>query len=224
VRALVVYLYQVQFVSTQRTCEALAELCGCEISAGTLARWVQQAATVLKPTPLQIADGILASPLQHGDETGVRVKGQLHWLHVNSTRWLTHLAWHRRRGLEALEAIGIWPRFTGRSMRDRWASYDQYRCAHSICGARASGFLAGVPGTGQQARLSGFSMVCAGRHQPQTDEREAMAAVLGVRGRSLSTQAKPALGLTSRVGRNGMEGQNAKESICQQQTILRRRA
>ena len=61
--------------------------------------------------------------------------GKLHWLHVNSTRWLTHLAWHRKRGHEALEAIGIWPRFAGRSMRDRWASYDQYRCAHSICGA-----------------------------------------------------------------------------------------
>jgi transposase len=117
------------------TCEALAELCGCELSAGTLTRWVQQAASVLKPTVLQIAEGILASPLQHGDETGVRVKGQLHWLHVNSTRWLTHLAWHRKRGHEALEAIGIWPRFRGRAMRDRWASYDQYRCAQSVCGA-----------------------------------------------------------------------------------------
>lgn len=135
VRALAVYLHQAQFVPAQRTCEALAELCGCELSAGTLIRWVQQAASVLKPTVLQIAEGILASPLQHGDETGVRVKGKLHWLHVNSTRWVTHLAWHRKRGHEALEAIGIWPRFRGRSMRDRWASYDQYPCAHSVCGA-----------------------------------------------------------------------------------------
>jgi len=135
VRALAMYLHQAQFVPAERTCEALSELCGCEVSAGTLARWVQQAATVLAPTLTQIAEGILASPLQHGDETGVRVKGQLHWLQVNSTRWLTHLAWHRKRGHEALEAIGIWPRFRGRAMRDRWASYDQYRCAHSICGA-----------------------------------------------------------------------------------------
>jgi transposase len=135
VRALAIYLHQAQFVPAQRTCEALAELCGCEISAGTLARWVQQAAVALEPTRLQIAEGILANPLQHADETGVRVKGKLHWLHVNSTRWLTHLAWHRKRGHEALEAIGIWPRFTGRSMRDRWASYDQYCCAQSICGA-----------------------------------------------------------------------------------------
>jgi transposase len=79
--------------------------------------------------------GILASPLQHGDEAGVRVKGQLHWMHVNSTRWLTHVAWHCKRGHEALEAIGIWPCFRGQSMRDSWSSYDQYRCAHSVCGA-----------------------------------------------------------------------------------------
>ena len=135
VQALAVYLHHAQFVPAERTCEALAELCGCTLSAGTLARWVQQASTILKPTVIQIAESILASPLQHGDETGVRAKGKLHWLHVNSTRWLTHLAWHRKRGHEALEALGIWPRFTGRAMRDRWASYDQYRCAHSVCGA-----------------------------------------------------------------------------------------
>lgn len=71
----------------------------------------------------------------HADETGMRVAGQLRWLHVNSTGWLTHLAWHAKRGRQALEAIGIWPRFHGRAMRDRWASYDHYRCAQSICGA-----------------------------------------------------------------------------------------
>jgi transposase len=135
VRTLAVYLNQAQFVPAQRTCEALAELCGCERSAGTLARWVQQASATLGPTLTRIAEGILASPLQHGGETGVRVKGQLHWLHVNSTRWLTHLAWHRKRAHEALEAIGIWLRFAGRSMHDRWASYDRYPCAHSIWGA-----------------------------------------------------------------------------------------
>jgi transposase len=63
VRALAGYLHQAQFVPAQRTCEALAELCGCELRAATLARWVQQAATLLRPTVMQIAEGILASPL-----------------------------------------------------------------------------------------------------------------------------------------------------------------
>jgi hypothetical protein len=82
-----------------------------------------------------MADWIRASRLQHGDETGIRVGGKLHWMHVNSTRWLAHLAWHAKRGKKALEAIGIWPRFEGRGMHDRFASSDQYPCQHSVCGA-----------------------------------------------------------------------------------------
>jgi transposase len=135
VRALAVYLHQYQLVPMQRTCEMLSELCGCEISEGTLAGWVQLAAEELAPSMERIVQGVLASPLQHADETGVRLCGKLHWLHVNSTRFLTHLAWHSKRGGDALEAIGIWPRYQGRSMHDRWASYDRYRCLHSICGA-----------------------------------------------------------------------------------------
>ncbi len=177
VRALAVYLHQAQFVPAERTCEALAEVCGCELSAGTLARWIQQAASVLKPTVIQIAEGILASPLQHGDETGVRVKGKLHWLHVNSTRWLTHLAWHRKRGHEALEAIGIWPRFTGRAMRDRWASYDHYRCAHSVCGAHLLRDLTSVQEQ-QQEWAGDLKEVLLGRYAAAREWRERGAARL----------------------------------------------
>lgn len=34
-----------------------------------------------------------------------------------------------------MDEIGIWPRFAGRGMHDRLASYEAYECAHSICGA-----------------------------------------------------------------------------------------
>jgi transposase len=133
VRALAVYLQQYQLVPGERTCEALADLCGCEVSEGTLARWVEQAAQTLAPSIEQIAEYVRRGRLQHADETGVRLHGKLHWVHVNSTRWLTHLAWHAKRGYDALEAIGIWPHFAGRTMRDRWASYDRYSCAMSLC-------------------------------------------------------------------------------------------
>src|SRR6266487_27624 len=135
VQALAVYLHQGQLLPVARTCEALGEICGAQISEGTLLRWVEEAAERLVPTVEHIADRVAASRLQHGDETGIRVYGMLYWLHVNCTRWLTHLAWHPSRGREAMEEIGIWPRFAGRGMHDRWASYDVYPCAHSLCGA-----------------------------------------------------------------------------------------
>jgi transposase/uncharacterized coiled-coil protein SlyX len=134
-QALAVYLHQYQLVPLARTCELLSDLCDCALSEGTLSTWVQQAAQTLEPTIERIADWISASRVQHGDETGIRISGKLHWLHVNSTPWLTHLAWHAKRGKKALEAIGIWPRFDGRGMHDRFASYDQYACQHSVCGA-----------------------------------------------------------------------------------------
>jgi hypothetical protein len=132
---LAVYLHQYQLVPMQRTCELPSRLCGCEVSKGTLVSWVELAAERLAPSMEQIKQGVLASRLHHADETGVHLEGKLHWMHVNSTRFLTHLAWHQKRGRAALEAIGIWPHYQGRSMRDRWASYDRYGCLHSICGA-----------------------------------------------------------------------------------------
>ncbi len=107
-------------------------------------QWSELAAERLAPTVERIAELLVASRLQHGDETGIRVYGMLHWLHVNCTRELTHLAWHGSRGQEAMDEIGIWPRFAGRGMHDRLASYDAYDCTHSICGAHLVRDCAGV--------------------------------------------------------------------------------
>ncbi len=172
VRALAVYLHQYQLVPMQRTCEMLSELCGCDVSEGTLLGWVELAAEALSPTMEQIAQGVLASPLQHADETGVRLGGKLHWMHVNSTRWLTHLAWHGKRGREALEAIGIWPRYQGRSMRDRWASYDRYRCLHSICGAHVVRDLTYEHEHQGQAWAGEMKEVLLGMHEAACSWRE----------------------------------------------------
>ena len=149
-QGLAVYLHQGQLLPTARTCEALAALCGCHLSEGTLLQWSEQASELLAPTVERIAELIAASPVQHGDETGIRIYGMLHWLHVNSTPWLTHLAWHVSRGRAAMDEIGIWPRFWGRGMHDRMASYDAYECAHSICGAHLRRDCAGVAEQGEQ--------------------------------------------------------------------------
>ncbi|MGH8378496.1 MAG: IS66 family transposase, partial [Gammaproteobacteria bacterium] len=161
VRTLAVYLNQYHLLPEARTSEALADLVGCTLSDGSVAGWVQEAAERLAPTVAQIADLVAASPVQHADETGVRIEGRLHWLHVNSTRFLTHLAWHQKRGKPALEAIGIWPRFAGWAIHDRWASYEQYGCLHSLCKAhllRDLTFLAEEAGQTWAADLKGVLM------------------------------------------------------------------
>lgn len=172
VRALAVYLQQYQLVPGERTCEALADLCGCAVSEGTLARWVEQAAQTLAPSIEQIAEYVRRGRLQHADETGVRLHGKLHWVHVNSTRWLTHLAWHAKRGADALEAIGIWPHFAGRAMRDRWASYDRYRCAMSLCVAHLLRDLTYLEEHEQQEWAKDMKDVLLGMHLAAVHWRE----------------------------------------------------
>jgi hypothetical protein len=83
----------------------------------------------------QIKQRLLACRLVHPDETGIHLGKKLHWLHTVSTRFLTYLAWHLKRGRQAIDAIGILPQYQGRIMRDRLTSYDHYDCDQSICGA-----------------------------------------------------------------------------------------
>lgn len=135
VQALGVYLSQYQLLPMDRIGELFLDLLSCRISEGTLANWIQEAARTLSPTILRIKELLLAQRLDHVDETGGRVKGLLHWFHVNATRWLTLYHWHRNRGQKAIDAIGILPQYSGRAMHDRLSSYDHYGCEHSICGA-----------------------------------------------------------------------------------------
>lgn len=135
VRGLAVYLSQYQLLPMERIGEVFEDLFTCGFSEGTLANWIQQAARTLAPTMEVLKRLLLTQKLGHVDETGVRIKGLLHWFHVNSTRWLTLYHWHRQRGQKAMDAIGILPVYTGRAVHDRWISYDHYSCTHSVCGA-----------------------------------------------------------------------------------------
>lgn len=51
----------------------------------------------------QIKTHLQEAPCVHFDETGVRVEGKLHWLHVASTDRWAHLFAHEKRGKVALD-------------------------------------------------------------------------------------------------------------------------
>jgi transposase len=134
-QALAVYLSQFQLLPMKRIQEFCGDLLGCQLSEGTLANWIQDAARTLGPTMLLLKQLLLRSRVNHVDETGARIKGLLHWFHVNGTKWVTLYSWHRKRGQEAMNEIAILPDYTGRLIHDRWSSYDGYSCEHSVCGA-----------------------------------------------------------------------------------------
>ncbi|HEU5384108.1 MAG TPA: IS66 family transposase [Ktedonobacteraceae bacterium] len=130
-QALAVYLSQFQLLPLAHISELVADLWGSRLSEGTITTWIARSASKLEPSLLTLKQWLLASRVDHVDET---VKGLLRWMHVTATQWFTLYSWQHKRGQEALDAIGILPQYQGRAMHDRWQSYDRYPGAHSVCG------------------------------------------------------------------------------------------
>ena len=135
VSAFAVYMTQYQFVPFERTAAVLDELAGIAISAGSLVRMVQTAAAGVQAPVAAIREALVAAPMAHADETGMRVGGALQWLHVLSTASLTAYFPHVKRGGEAIEAFGLLPRFAGVLVHDHWKPYAALACEHAYCNA-----------------------------------------------------------------------------------------
>jgi transposase len=131
--ATVLYLVHQQLLPWARASEVLADLVGVQISEGMLASLTERCAENLRAVEGQIKEALVKAAVLHQDETGLYVKGVRYWMHVASTAELTHYAAHHKRGKEALDAIGILPRFQGTSVHDGWRSYFLYTCAHALC-------------------------------------------------------------------------------------------
>lgn len=135
VRGLMVYLMDAQLLPSDRTCELLREVFGCEVSEGTLYNAREKCFEQLAPVEQQIKERIAAADVIHCDETGLRVNSKLWWLHVASTAELTYYFVHPKRGREAIDEMDVLPDFNGISTHDGWQSYFWYECAHSLCNA-----------------------------------------------------------------------------------------
>jgi transposase len=134
--AIAVYLCLGQHLPVERTAGLLAELFGTPMAAGTVAAWTTRAAAGLAPFTAAARTALTSAELVHADETGLRVAGRLHWLHVASSTRFTALFCHRQRGKEAIDAAGVLPHCTGTLVHDAFAPYARYRSAtHALCNA-----------------------------------------------------------------------------------------
>ena len=135
-RALAVYLSQVQLLPYARTCETLQELFGASVSEGSLYQMLSECYEQLATPEEAIKAGLVVAEVVHNDETGLYVEGLRQWLHVMCHRYLTFYAFHPRRGKAATDEIGLLPRFKGTSVHDAWRSYwVNSQCRHALCNA-----------------------------------------------------------------------------------------
>ena len=135
VKSLLTSLNQEHLIPCERSCQIFTDWYGQPVSEGTLAAAVNGCAVALAKTETRIKQGVSSAPLAHFDETGMYVEGQRGWLHTASTPYLTHYAYHGKRGSAATEDIGILPEFGGRAIHDGFSAYWQYECEHGLCNA-----------------------------------------------------------------------------------------
>jgi transposase len=134
-KGLMVYLMEGQLLPSERTKEILKEVIGCEISEATLYNTRLRCYEELAAVEAYIKSGIQVAPVVHFDETGLRVKSKLMWLHVACNGWLTAYFIDPKRGQLAMDAIDILPNFEGVSVHDGLASYGKYDSTHALCNA-----------------------------------------------------------------------------------------
>jgi transposase len=130
------YFQTQHFVPVERTAHIIEDLTGQRVAEATLMKASRECAVAIAPATAAIQAQLQAAPVVRFDESGLRVQGQLQWLHVASTESLTDYTVHGQRGQAAMDAAGILPAFTGRAVHDHWKSYFTYTdCDHALCNA-----------------------------------------------------------------------------------------
>ena len=89
VKAVAVHLSTYQMLPVKRKAELIDDLFGLPISEATVISSLKEASELVQPTVDAIGDAILKSKVVNADETGMRVAGGLHWIHLLTTPLLT---------------------------------------------------------------------------------------------------------------------------------------
>jgi transposase len=132
--SLMVYLNGQQYLPYDRLAKFCADIFGQPLSAGTVAAANERAYQELEAFAQAVAAQVPQAPVVHLDESGLRVAGALHWLHVASTAQLTSYGVHSKRGAEAMDALGIVGACRQWVVHDHWKPYFSYQqCQHALC-------------------------------------------------------------------------------------------
>jgi transposase len=93
----------------------------------------------------KIDENLMASPVINCDETSVRINGKTRWCHVASNHTNTAYFCHNKRGTDAMNEMGILPKYKGVAVHDNWKPYFTYKdMSHSLCNAHHIRELRGI--------------------------------------------------------------------------------
>lgn len=129
------YMSQFQLLPYARIQDYFSDQMNLPLSTGSIFNFNREAYDLLGQVDQIIAHQLTISPLVHADETGIKVDKKGLWLHCASNNLWTYYSPHKKRGCDALNEIGILPKFKGTLCHDHWKPYYKYTCSHSLCNA-----------------------------------------------------------------------------------------
>jgi len=136
IKSYVIQLLVMQMMSLNRVSKMLVSLIGNLISEATLLSYIMKLHLVLEPWERLAKRQLISSSCINVDETSLKVNKANHWIHVYSSGDVTLKLLHKKRGKEAIQNIGIIPKYDGVIVHDCWASYLSYKhCSHGLCGS-----------------------------------------------------------------------------------------
>lgn len=130
-----VYMSQFQLIPYNRIQDYFADQLHIPISEGSIFNFNMKAFRLLADFEGHVKDKLAASDLAHADETGINIGGKRHWLHCVSNNDWTFYHPHEKRGLDAMNDMGILPEFKGTLCHDHWKPYYKIDCTHALCNA-----------------------------------------------------------------------------------------
>ena len=135
-QAFIINLPVAHMLSLRRAVAPVQAISGLRLSEATCPGYVRRLHDALASWEEAAVAHLPERPALHADGTGFRVDGRTRWLHVVTDGALTLKFLHRKRGREAIDGIGIIPRYRGVLIHDCWATYLAYdQCRHQLCGS-----------------------------------------------------------------------------------------
>jgi transposase len=133
-KAQMVYFNEQHFIPFGRLTQVCEDLYGQPLSEATIAAANQRLYDNLAPFEQRLMDLLPLAPVNHCDESGLRVNTSLHWLHVMSNAKMTFYGVHPKRGVEAMDYFNIIPRCKNWIIHDHFKPYFTYNeCLHALC-------------------------------------------------------------------------------------------
>ena len=141
---LVVYLGVAQFLPLRRIGQVIAAMTGSHPAQGTIDHYLRSFADRFKGVHRRLGDLTKDAEVCGFDETGMRVEGSLHWMHIATTELLCYLWLGTSRGdvMTAFKKIAV---------HDYWPSYRKHmpEARHAYCLAHLARECVGLAEKGE---------------------------------------------------------------------------